>query len=179
MTKITRLEADKAMLQEQIKNLLTQNQRNHEDVEELEQYGRRLCLRIDGVPTEEKETSKDLLQKIMSLCSDAEIDIPDMAYDPAHRIGKAYNDKGTTLRAQIFAVRNFRGIYFRDQIAKLNSVKFSKFQSIAKICSAKLKKIVLLFFVNFCSIWPISTNTMFKIGTIRYNHVNLSERQLL
>ena len=125
MTKITRLEADKAMLQEQIKNLLTQNQRNHEDVEELEQYGRRLCLRIDGVPTEEKETSKDLLQKIMSLCSDAEIDIPDMAYDPAHRIGKAYNDKGTTLRAQIFAVRNFRGIYFRNLTSR-NSLNFSQ-----------------------------------------------------
>ena len=39
---ITRLEADKAMLQEQIKNLFKQNQRNQEDVEELEQYGRGL-----------------------------------------------------------------------------------------------------------------------------------------
>ena len=83
------------MLQEQIKNLFTQNQRNQEDVEELEQYGRRLCLRIDGVPTEEKETSEDVLQKVRSLYSDAEMDIPDMAYDRAHRIGKAYNDKGT------------------------------------------------------------------------------------
>ena len=42
------------MLQEQIKNLFTQDQRNQEDVEELEQYGRRLWFRIDGVPTEEK-----------------------------------------------------------------------------------------------------------------------------
>ena len=31
----------------------------------------------------------------MPLCSDAEIDIPDMTFDRAHRIGKAYNDKGT------------------------------------------------------------------------------------
>ena len=31
----------------------------------------------------------------MSLCSDAEIDIPDIAYDRFHRFGKAYNDKGT------------------------------------------------------------------------------------
>ena len=30
------------MLQEQIKNFFTQNQRNQEDVEELEQYGRGL-----------------------------------------------------------------------------------------------------------------------------------------
>ena len=87
--------ADKAISQEQIKNLFTQNQRNQEDVEELEQYGRRLCLWIDGVPTEEKETSEDVLQKVMTLCSDAKIYILDMAYDQAHKIGKAYNDKGT------------------------------------------------------------------------------------
>ena len=56
--KITRLEADKAMLQEQIKNLFMQNQKNQEDVEELEQYDRRLCLRINEVATAEKETSE-------------------------------------------------------------------------------------------------------------------------
>ena len=31
----------------------------------------------------------------MTLCSDAKIYILDMAYDQAHKIGKAYNDKGT------------------------------------------------------------------------------------
>ena len=41
----------------------------------------------------------------MSLCSDAEIDIPDMAYDRAHRIGKAYNDKGTNKNCKIIIVR--------------------------------------------------------------------------
>ena len=56
--KITRTEADKAILQEQIKDLFMQNQKNQEDVEELEQYDRRLCLRRDEVPTEEKETSE-------------------------------------------------------------------------------------------------------------------------
>ena len=42
--KITRLEADKAMLQEQIKNLFTQNQRKQEDVKKLDQFGKRLYL---------------------------------------------------------------------------------------------------------------------------------------
>ena len=90
------------MLQEQIKNLFTQDQRNQEDVEELEQYGRRLWFRIDGVPTEEKETNADVLQKIMSLCSDAEIDILFVVYGQAHRISKAYNDKGTNKNYYIF-----------------------------------------------------------------------------
>ena len=47
--KIARLEEDKAMLQEHI---FTQNQRNQENVEELEQYVKRLCIRTNGVPTE-------------------------------------------------------------------------------------------------------------------------------
>ena len=46
-------------------------------------------------PQKKKETSEDVQQKLMSLCSDAEIDIPDIAYDRFHRFGKAYNDKGT------------------------------------------------------------------------------------
>ena len=103
--KTTFLEADKAMLQEQIKNLFTQNQRNQEDVEELEQYGRRLHLQIDGVPTEIKETSEDVLQKVMSTCSNAEIDILDTAYNRAHRIFKGHNDKGTNKNCQSIIVR--------------------------------------------------------------------------
>ena len=103
--KITCLEADKAMLQQQTKNLLLQNQRNQEDVEELEQYGRRLCLRIDGVPSEEKETSKDVLKKVMTLCNDAEVDIPDLAFDHAHRISRAYNDKGSNKNCKSIIVR--------------------------------------------------------------------------
>ena len=35
-----------------------QNQKNQEDVEELEQYDRSLCLRINEVATAEKETSE-------------------------------------------------------------------------------------------------------------------------
>ena len=93
------------MLQEQIKILFTQNQRNQEDVEELEQYGRRLHLQIDGVPIEEEETSDDVLQKVISLCSNPETDILDMRYDRAHRIFKGYNDKGTNKNCKSIIVR--------------------------------------------------------------------------
>ena len=126
--KITRLEVDEAMLQEQIKNLFTKNQRNQKDVEELEQFGRRLCLRIDGVPTEEKETSKDVLQKvrlghyavmqksisqIWYMISHIWYMIEKwishkwymMVYDRAHRICKTYNDKGTNKICKSIIVR--------------------------------------------------------------------------
>ena len=46
-------------------------------------------------PQKRKETSGEVQQKLITLCSDAEIDIPDMAYDRFHRFGKAYIDKGT------------------------------------------------------------------------------------
>ena len=71
----------------------------------------------------------------------------------------------TTLRAEIFAGRNFcgrnfRGIYFRDltpeslssakftrtcSIAKTSSAKSDNFRSIAKICSAKLRDFFFTF----------------------------------
>ena len=56
--KITRLEADKAMLQEQIKNIFSQKQRNQENVEEAEQYGRRICLRMMESPQKKKKQAK-------------------------------------------------------------------------------------------------------------------------
>ena len=34
---------------------------------ELEQYGRLLCIRIDGVPVAENETSNDVLQNLNQL----------------------------------------------------------------------------------------------------------------
>ena len=49
------LENDKSLLQKQISELEKENIKNCVDSEENEQYGRRLCLRIDGIPTKKKE----------------------------------------------------------------------------------------------------------------------------
>ena len=53
--------------------------------EDLEQYGRRLCIRIEGIPTTDNETSEEVLRKVQSLINKAECDIPDVAIDRAHR----------------------------------------------------------------------------------------------
>ena len=60
---------------------------------ELEQYGRRLCLRIEGVPSVEKKTSEDdILGKVKSTISESGCDIPNVIIDRAHRNGKGrYN----------------------------------------------------------------------------------------
>ena len=87
--KITRFEVDKAMLQKQIKK--------HNRAKSKESGKRRRTRTIwqKALPSNgwsphrrKKKKRRDVLQKVMSLCSDAEIDIPDMAYDRAHRISK-------------------------------------------------------------------------------------------
>ena len=60
---------------------------------ELEQYGRRLCLRIEGVPSVEKKTSEDdVFGKVKSTISESGRDIPNVIIDRAHRNGNGrYN----------------------------------------------------------------------------------------
>ena len=91
--KIKILESDKAMLQKQIMELKSANVTSQSNVEELEQYGRRQCVRIDNVPIIQNETSNDVLQYILSICDEVQIPIKDEDIDRAHRIGKPYQDK--------------------------------------------------------------------------------------
>ena len=55
--------------------------------EELEQYGRCLCLRIHGVLTAKDESSNDVLE---SLFNEAKVAVPDNVLDRPHRIGPSY-----------------------------------------------------------------------------------------
>ena len=61
--------------------------------EELEQYSRRCCLRIEGVPSVENESLDDVLCKVKSLITESGCEIPDVVIDRGHRIGKGYKDK--------------------------------------------------------------------------------------
>ena len=75
--RIEELESDKIMLQHQILEIKKQNLQNQQEIEELEQYGRRLCLRFEGIPTEKNETSDKALNKIMGIYKDSGVEIPD------------------------------------------------------------------------------------------------------
>ena len=74
-----------------------QNQVNglRRENEELEQYGRSLCVRVDGIPSLENETSDEVLDKVKSLMQEAECDIPQVVIDRAHSMGKGYVEKKT------------------------------------------------------------------------------------
>ena len=56
--------------------------------DDLEQYGRRLCLRILDVDGDDSETSDDVFDKCTELFNKLELDIPEACIDRAHRIGK-------------------------------------------------------------------------------------------
>ena len=86
------LESENQMLKHQVSELRRLNISNQTNHEELEQYGRRPCLRIDGVPTKTNESSDDVLDSVKSLFKEAKVDIPESVIDCAHRIDSRYLD---------------------------------------------------------------------------------------
>ena len=92
------------MLQQHVREYQKQINKLEDDSEELEQYGRRLCLRIEGVPSAEKETSDEVLEKVKCLVSESGCDIPDVVIDRAHCIVKGYTDKKSNLSCKSIIV---------------------------------------------------------------------------
>ena len=60
--------------------------------EENEQYGRRLCLRIEGIKPEKIENVDSCLNKVKNVLDSLGIDIPENVIDRAHRVGKSYKN---------------------------------------------------------------------------------------
>ena len=111
--RVTKCESTIAVLQEHVKNLKLQNEilsskcdKAAADCEDVEQYGRRLCLRINGIPPKEgAEKSEEVLDKVKAEIASAGIAIPDNMIDRAHRIGGKFTDRVTKKPAQSVLVR--------------------------------------------------------------------------
>ena len=70
------------------------NTDNQSHREELENYGRHLCLRMDGVPTVKDESvSNDLLNFTNLLFKEAKVAVSESVLDHARRIGPSYMDR--------------------------------------------------------------------------------------
>ena len=103
---ITTLESTVVMLQEHVTILKGSNENLLERIDENEQYGRRLCLRIEDVETAPNESSQDVLEKVHELIQKTEnCDIPSWSVDRAHRIGKKYINKHNKKEVQSIIVR--------------------------------------------------------------------------
>ena len=95
------LESTVAVLQQHVKNFQKQMAVLQSENKELEQYGRLLCIRVEGIPTTVNETSKEVLKKVQSLINEAECDIPDVAIDRADRVGNGYNNRKAIIFAKV------------------------------------------------------------------------------
>ena len=95
--------------------------------EDLEQYGRRLFVRIEGIPSVENETSGEVLDKVMSLMQEAECGIPEVVIDRAHRIDKSYVEKNSKKICKSIIVRfatcRYRTKFYWSRIKLENNVK--------------------------------------------------------
>ena len=75
------------------------------NIEELEQYGRRLCLHIESVPVVEIETSEDIFGNILDTCKKGNINISENDIDRAHRIVKPYVDNTSKKQCKSIIVK--------------------------------------------------------------------------
>ena len=81
--KIDILEAKVAVMENYIRKL-------EQSVDDQEQYHRRLCLRIDGIPAAapgKSESGEQCLTKVKQMFKKLNVNVPDTVIDRAHRIG--------------------------------------------------------------------------------------------
>ena len=73
--------------------------------DDLEQYGKRLCVRTDGVPSIENEISNDVFENVKGLIEESKSEIPEVAIDRAHRIGKECTESTSGKKCKSIIVR--------------------------------------------------------------------------
>lgn len=114
--KIDELDSTVKMLQKQVYNL---KQMCNGKMDDLEQYGRRQCLRIDGIAYAAKEEASAVMSKVKDLIKESGADIPDVCLDRAHRIGKPYVNRKTKVKQQGIIVKfstfRHRTLFYRNR----------------------------------------------------------------
>ena len=150
------------MLQQQGSELRKLNFDNQAKNEELEQYGRRLCLLIDGIPLKNNETIEDVLDSVKNVFELAEVNIPDMVVDRAHRIGRIYKDRTSN--------ENYKGII----------VRFTTFRHRSMLYRARSKlkgvKVGLDLTKSRYDLLNNANNHVKEIPTIRFCYVDVNCR---
>ena len=69
-------------------------------VDELEQHGRRVYLRIEVVEHKVNERSEEVLGKVINIIKEPEAEIPESVLDRGHRIGPTYTDNNPGKRCK-------------------------------------------------------------------------------
>ena len=110
--KISILESKVAILEKHVE-ALSRKANNQE------QYNRRLCLRINGIPlpriNNESESADECLNKVKDVFKEIGVAIPDEVIDRAHRIGKVQKSRGKKSQQMIvkFTMWRHRTMVYR------------------------------------------------------------------
>lgn len=130
---ITKLEKRIVDLESEVSSL-------HSRTEEGEQYSRRLCLRIDGIPVKSKETADEIRTAVSKVAKECGVVMPDEVIDRAHRIGKGKVIAGKTERQVIvrFTSFHYRTVFYK---ARKTSKKFRVYLDLTKHRKDLLSKI--------------------------------------
>ena len=111
------IESENKMLKEQVAELSKLSIQNHSKNEKLEQYGRRLCLRVDEIPAVNNESSDDVMNLTKSLFEEAKFSVPENVLDRAHRIGPIHNNRVSKKKCKSIIVRfttfHHRTLFYR------------------------------------------------------------------
>ena len=94
--------------------------------DDIEQYWRRLCLRVDNVPVKEGETPKDLEDELWKDFESMGLDLPEFSVDRAHRIGRKFkvekkDENGVIVR---FTSWKSKTEVYRNRIKKSKSLRY-------------------------------------------------------
>ena len=71
------IESKNKTLKKQVAKLRKLSIENQSNNKELDQYGRRLCLRIGGIPAVSNESSDDIMNFTKSLFKEAKVPVPE------------------------------------------------------------------------------------------------------
>ena len=87
--------------------------------DDLEQYGRRVCVRIDDVPVESEEIAESVFEKVGKFLGETCPDVPVSCIDRAHRTGSEYksyrNNKKCCSIIVCFMSFRHRTMFYRNR----------------------------------------------------------------
>ena len=121
--KLEKLECQVEVYDAHFAGLEERLQKAEQSIDNAEQYSRRACLRIYGIPLPQngQETSNECLEKAMGVFAEMDISIPAERLDRVHRVGRRSHFNGIINQAIIvnFACWSDRIAVYRSR-KKLN-----------------------------------------------------------
>ena len=134
--KIEYLESQNAVKSKSIDMLHKNFIKDSERCEELEQYGRRDCLRIHGVEVAEdgtEETADDVFQKVGVIAAEVGVTLNKHDVYRAHRIGKVVEKNGKRTKQIIVKFRswNARCAFYKARPTRRKNIVKKSFSSIS------------------------------------------------